>query len=61
MPKTIRLNATHYFIIETLSKRKHQQTTSNHFFDTVFKEFIKLYKEFITEPFLFLVCNKTLP
>ena len=43
--KTLRLNATHYFIMKTLNKRELQQIASNHSSDIDFKDFIKLYKE----------------
>ena len=37
VPKTIRLNATHHFIMKIANKRKLQQITSNHFFEIEFK------------------------
>ena len=42
MPKTIRLNATHYFIMKIPNKI--EQIASNHSSDNGFKDFIKLYK-----------------
>ena len=35
MPKTIRLNATHYFIMKIPKKREFQQIASNHSSDTI--------------------------
>ena len=58
--KTIRLNATYHFIIKIPSKRELQQITSNHMSDIDFEDFMKLYKEYIKEPFLFLVNATTL-
>ena len=55
MPKTIRLNATHYFIMKIPDKRELQQIASNHSSDIDFKDFMKLYKEYTKEPYLFLV------
>ena len=46
MPKTIRLNATHYFIIKIPNKRELQQIVSNHSTDIDFKDFMKLYQEY---------------
>ena len=46
VPKTIRLNATHYFIRKIPNKKEHQQIASNHSFDIDFKDFMKLYQEF---------------
>ena len=56
MPKTIRLNATHYFIKKIPSKRELQQIASNHSSDIDFKHFMKYTKE----PYSFLVNHTTL-
>ena len=58
--KTIRLNATHYFIMKIPNKRELQQITSNHSSDIGFKDFMKLYKEYTKEPYSFLVNDMTL-
>ena len=58
VPKIIRLNATHYFIMETINKRELQQIASNHSSD--FKDFIKLNKDYTKEPYSFLVNDPTL-
>ena len=42
VPKTIRLNATHYFIMKIPNKRELQQIASNHSSDIDFKDFMKL-------------------
>ena len=42
VPKTIRLNATHYFIMKRPNKRELQQIPSNHSSDINFKYFMKL-------------------
>ena len=60
MPKTTRLNVTHYFIMKIPDKRELQQITSNHSSDIDFKDFIKLYKDYIKEPNSFLANNTTL-
>ena len=44
--RTIRLNATHYFIMQIHSKRQLQQIASNHPSDIDFKEFMELYKDY---------------
>ena len=51
VPKTIRLNATHYFIMKIPNKRELQQIASNHSSDIDFKDFIKLYKEYTKVPY----------
>ena len=56
VPKTIRLNATHYFIMKIPNKRGLQQISSNHLSDINlpdFKDFMKLYKDFTKEPYSF--------
>ena len=60
MPKTIRLNATQYFIIKIPNKREIQQIVSNHSSDVYFKDFIKLYKNYTKEPHSFSVNDTTL-
>ena len=42
MPKTIRLNATHYFIMKVPNKREIQQIASIHLSEIDFKDFMKL-------------------
>ena len=45
VPKTIRLNATDYFIMKIPNKRKLQQEASNPLSEIDFKDFMKLYKD----------------
>ena len=59
-PKTIKLNATHYFIMKIPNKRELQQIAFNHSSDIDFKGFMKLYKEYTKEPYSFLVNDRTL-
>ena len=51
VPKTIRLNAPHYFIMKTPNKRELQQIASNYLSEIDFKDFMKLYKDYTKEPF----------
>ena len=60
VPRTIRLNAAHYFIMKISNERELQQIASNHLSDTDFKDFMKLYKYYTKEPFSFFVNDKTL-
>ena len=55
VPKTIRLNATHYFMMKISNKRELQQIASNHSSDIDFKNFMKLYKDYTKEPHSLLV------
>ena len=45
VPKNIRLNSTHYFVMKISSKRKLQQITFNHSSDIEFKDFMNLSKK----------------
>ena len=60
VPKTIRLNATHYFIMEILNKKELQQIASNHSSDIDFKDFMRLYKKYTKESYSFLANDTTL-
>ena len=59
-PETIRLNATHYFIMKIPNKRELQKIASNHSAYIKFKDFMKLYKDHTKKPFSFLVIDTTL-
>ena len=59
--KTIRLNATDYFVMKIPNKREIQQIASNHLPGIDFKDFMKFYKDYSKEPYLFLVNDMTLP
>ena len=61
MPKDVRLNSTHFFVIKIPNKRELQQIALNHSSDTDFKDFIKIYKKCTVEPYCFLVKDTTLP
>ena len=45
VPKDVRLNTTHFFIIKISNKRELQQTALNHSSDIDFKGFINVYKK----------------
>ena len=61
MLKTIRLNATDYFVMKIPNKRELQQIASNHLSGIDFKDFMKFYKNYSKEPYSFLVNDMTLP
>ena len=61
LPKTIRGNATHYFIMKKRNKKNFQQIATNHFSDVDLKDFMKLYKGSIKRTYSVLVNDKTLP
>ena len=45
VPKNIRLNSTHYFVMKILNKWEFQQIAFNHSSDIDFKNFRSLYKK----------------
>ena len=61
VPKDVRLNSTHFFIMKTPNKRALQQIALNHSSDIDFINFIKIYKKYTKEPYSFLVNDTTLP
>ena len=60
VPKNIRLNSTHYFIMKISSKRELQQISFNHSSDIDFQDFMNLYKKRTEKPYSFLVVDTTL-
>ena len=60
VPKTIRLNTTRHFITKIANKRELQQITSSRLSDIELKDFMKLFKDYIKEPFSFLANDTTL-
>ena len=61
VPKDVRLNSTHFFILKIPNKRELQQIALNHSSDVDFKDFMKIYKKFTAKPYSFLVNDTTLP
>ena len=61
MPKDVRLNSTHFFIMKIPNKGELQQIALNPSSDINFKDFIKIYKKCTAEPYSFLVNDTTLP
>ena len=61
VPKDVRLNSTHFFIMKIPNKRELQQSALNHSSDIDFKDFMQIYKKCTTEPYSSLVNDTTLP
>ena len=59
VPKIIKLNSTHYFIMKIPKKQELQQIAFNHSSDIDFKDFMNLYKKYCKKKF-FLVIDATL-
>ena len=60
MPKNIRLNSTHYFIMKISDKWELQQTAFNHSSGIDFRHFMNFYKKCNAKPYYFLVIDGAL-
>ena len=60
VPKDVRLNSTHFFIMKIPNKREIQQIALNHSSDIGFKDFIMIYKKCPAKQYSFLVNGATL-
>ena len=56
----MRLNSTHYSVMEIPNKRELQQIAFNHSCDIDSQDFMNLYKKCTEKPYSFLVINITL-
>ena len=61
VPKDVRLNSAHVFIMKILNKRELQPIALNHSSDINSKDFIKIYKKYAARLYSFLVVDTTLP
>ena len=60
VPKNIRLNSTHYFVMKLSSKQELQQNAVNHSSNIDFQDFINVYKKCTEKSYSFLVIDTTL-
>ena len=60
VPKEVRLNSTHLFIMKIPNKRGLHQIAIIHSSSNDFIEFMKIFKEYITESYSFVVDDSTL-
>ena len=61
VPKDVRLNSAHFFVMKIPNKRELQQIALNHSSDIDFKDFMKIYKKCAAKSYSFLVNDTTLP
>ena len=61
IPKDVRDNSTHFFIMKILNKRDLQKIAINHSSDINTKDFIEIYRKCTDKPYSFLVIDTTLP
>ena len=60
VPKDVRLNTTHFFIMKIPNKRELQQTAVDHSSNIDAKDFIKINDKCTDKPYSFLVNDTTL-
>ena len=60
VPKDVRLNSTHYFIIKINIKKELLNIAMTHSADIDHKDYMKIYRECTKEPYSFLTFNTTL-
>ena len=60
VPKDIRNNSTHFFIMKITNKRELQQLAINHSSDINTQDFINIYKKCTDKQYSFLVIDTTL-
>ena len=61
VPKDVRNNSTHFFIMKISNKRELQQIAINHSSDINTKDFIEIYRKCTDKPYSLLVIDTTLP
>ena len=61
VPKDVRLNSTHYLIMEIFSRRELQQIAIDHSADIDYQDFSKICRNFTKEPYSFLTIDTPLP
>ena len=57
VPKDVKLNTTHFFVMKIPKKHELQQIEFNYSSDINFRVFINLYKKCVAKPYSFLVTD----
>ena len=60
VPKDVRLNTSHFFIMKIPNKRELQRIAINHSSDINTEDFIEIYRKCADKPYSFLVIDTTL-
>ena len=61
VPKDVRLNSTHYLIMQINSRKELENIAINHSADVDYNDFVRIYRECTRKPNSFLTTDKTLP
>ena len=60
-PKDARLNSTHYLIMKIQSRKELQNIAQKNSGDIDFKDFLKTYKDYTSEPYSCMTIDTTVP
>ena len=60
-PKDARLNSTYYVIMKIQSKKELQNIAQENSGDIDFKDFLKIYKDYTSEPYSCMIIDTTVP
>ena len=60
-PKDARLNSTHYVIMKIQSRKELQNIAQENAGDIDFKDFLKIYKDYISETYSCMIIDTTVP
>ena len=61
VPKDVRLNSTHYFIMKINNRKELQNIAKNHSVHIDYQDFMKIFRECTKEPYNFLIIDTALP
>ena len=61
VPKKFRLDSTLYLIMKINNQKELQNIAINHSADIDYKDFMKIYRKYTSEPYSFLTIDSTLP
>ena len=61
VPKDMKLNSTHYLVMKINNNRELQNSSNDHFADTDYKDYMKIYKKCTKNRISFLKIDTTLP
>ena len=60
-PKYARLNSTHYLLMKIQNKKELQNIVQENSGNIDFKDLLKIYKDYTSEPYSFMIIDATVP
>ena len=60
-PKYARLNSTHYLLMKIQNKKELQNIVQENSSSIDFKDLLKIYKDYTSEPYSFMIIDATVP